>query len=80
MPRVTALRPAWPGHVLVELDGERCRSIRGESLIIECTQLPQTLDCDLGLGVGNTLAGEDPPDVRLRAVAPDEGAGRRVDG
>src|SRR5205809_2683942 len=27
MPRVTALRPARPGHVLVELDGERWRSI-----------------------------------------------------
>src|SRR5205823_8463707 len=27
MPRVTALRPARPGHVLVELDGERWRTI-----------------------------------------------------
>jgi SOS response regulatory protein OraA/RecX len=27
MPRVTALRPAWPGHVLVELDGERWRTV-----------------------------------------------------
>ncbi|HKA26330.1 MAG TPA: regulatory protein RecX [Gaiellaceae bacterium] len=26
MPRVTALRPARPGHVLVELDGERWRT------------------------------------------------------
>jgi SOS response regulatory protein OraA/RecX len=27
MPRVTALRPGRPGHVLVELDGERWRTI-----------------------------------------------------
>jgi hypothetical protein len=27
MPRVTALRPARPGRVLVELDGERWRTI-----------------------------------------------------
>ena len=27
MPRVTALRPARPGHVLVELDGERWRTV-----------------------------------------------------
>jgi SOS response regulatory protein OraA/RecX len=30
MPRVTALRPARPGHVLVELDGERWRTIPAE--------------------------------------------------
>ena len=30
MPRVTALRPARPGHVLVELDGERWRTVPAE--------------------------------------------------
>ena len=60
MPRVTALRPARPGRVLVELDGERWRTI------------PLDVAAQSGLALADSLPLENAPQVALGALAPRE--------
>jgi SOS response regulatory protein OraA/RecX len=65
MPRVTALRPARPGHVLVELDGVRWRTIPLDA----ATRVGLALDVELDRGRARALRRELRRSEALAAAA-----------